>query len=84
MTLFASSRVINSTIIVEADFISAALNSYLIYLISIFGINSLLSYRNSALISSNFSMSIKLVLIPCVRIPYIGSRILVPLLIRFI
>jgi hypothetical protein len=70
--------------IVEADLINAALDSHPTYLISTFGINGLLSYRSSALILSNFSISIKLVLIPYTRILYISSRILVPLLIRFI
>ena len=69
---------------VEGDFVSVALDSHPIYLISAFGMNGLLSCRSSALISSNFSMSIKLVLILCIRIPYIGSYILGPLLIRFI
>jgi hypothetical protein len=84
ITLFASSGFVNSTIMVEADFVSAALDSHPMYLISAFDIKGLLSCRSSALISSNFSMSIELVLIPCARIPYISSRILVPLPIRFI
>ena len=84
MILFASSGLVNSTIIVEANFELAALDSHPMYLMSALGINGLLSCRSSALISSNFSMSIELVLMPCARIPYVGSRILVPLPIRFI
>ena len=84
MILFASSGLVNSTIMVEADFVLAALNSYPIYLMSVFGIKGLLLCSSLALISSNFSISIELVLIPYARILYVGSRILVPLLIRFI
>lgn len=84
ITLFASSRFMNLIIIVEANFVSVALNSYLIYLISIFSIKGLLLYNSLALILLNFSISIKLVLILYIRILYISSYILVPLLIRFI
>ena len=73
MILFASSGLVNSMIIVEAGFVSTALDSYLIYLMSAFSIKGLLSCNNSALISSNFSISIELVLILCVRILYIRS-----------
>ena len=51
---------------------------------SAFGIKGLLSWSNSALISSNFSISIELVLIPCASIPYVGSRVDAPLPIRLI
>ena len=55
-----------------------------IYLMSAFGMKALLSCSSSALISSNFSISIELVLIPCARIPYVGSLIVMPLPIRLI
>jgi hypothetical protein len=82
--LFASSGLVNLTIIVEANFVLAALSSHPIYLMSILGINSLLLYRSSALILLNFSIFIELVLVLCTRISYISSCILVPLLIWFI
>jgi len=47
-----------------------------IYLMSAFGMKALLSCSSSALISSNFSISIELVLIPCARIPYVGNLLL--------
>jgi hypothetical protein len=56
-------------IMVKADFVVAALEIYPMYLMSAFGIKALLSWRSSALISSNFAISIELVLIPCARMP---------------
>lgn len=68
----------------ENDFVLAALDSHPKYLMSVLGIKDLLSCSDSGLISSNSSTCIELVLIPCARTPYVGSRTLVALLIRFI
>jgi hypothetical protein len=73
MILFTSSSRVNSIIMDDADFIRADLASHPMYLMSASGINSLLSYNNSSLTFSNFVMSIDLVRILCVIMPYVGT-----------
>jgi len=64
MTLFASSGLVNSIVIVDAVLADASRGSHPMCLISAPGMNGLLSCRIWFLFSSNFSMSIVLVRIP--------------------
>ena len=62
----------------EADLVGAALDNHPIYLMSALGMIGLLSCSISALIWSNFSISIELVRIPCAIMPYVGVCIEAP------
>jgi hypothetical protein len=74
MILFASSGCVSSTLIDDADLVEADLESHPMYLISANGMNGMFSCSNSSLTSSNFDMSVDLVSIPCMMMPYVGTR----------
>lgn len=78
MILFASSGLVNSTMMDDADFVGADLDSQPMYLMSATGMNGLLPCSNSGLTSSNLAMPIDFVRIPCAMIPYVGTRMDAP------
>lgn len=82
MILFASSSLVNSMIIDDIALAGTFRVSHPIYLISAVGLNSLLSCRMASLISSNLSVFIVLVRVPCTRTPYIAFRTDAPFPLR--
>jgi hypothetical protein len=63
----------------DANLMAAFLVSQPTYLMSALGVNGWLSYRILSRISSNLSISIVPVRMPCARAPYIGLRTYAPL-----
>jgi hypothetical protein len=74
MTLFASTSSLNWMMTGNTGLINNFLKNHPIYLTFAFRIKCLLSSNILPRMSSNFSISVELVRIPCTSTLYVGSR----------